>query len=81
MSKNSQFEACSTVSLDINGSVPGISDFGEDIVSEMGSDSRGISPYSYDGSKSGTNSVYNTETSIISVIFPSFMSKRAVAIL
>ena len=81
MSKNSQFEACSTVSLDINGSLAGISDFGEDIVLEEGSDSSGISPSSYDGSKSGTDSDYNTETSIISVIFPSFMSKRVAAIL
>ena len=44
LSKNSQFEVCSTVSLDINGSLAGISDFGEDIVSEEGSDSSGISP-------------------------------------
>ena len=29
-------------SLDINGSLAGISDFGEDIVSEAGSDSRAI---------------------------------------
>ena len=35
MSKNSQFEECSTVHLDINGSLAGISDFGEDIVSEF----------------------------------------------
>ena len=80
MSKNSQFEACSTVSLDINGSLAGISDFGEDIVSEAGNYSSGISPYSYYGSKGSTDSDYNTETSIISVIFPSFMSKRVVAI-
>ena len=31
MSKNSQFEVCSTVSLDINGSLAGILDFGGDI--------------------------------------------------
>ena len=36
MSKNLQFEECSTVPLDINGSLAGISDFGEDIVSEAG---------------------------------------------
>ena len=36
-SKNSQFEKCSIVPLDINGSLAGISDFGEDIVSEAGS--------------------------------------------
>ena len=50
-------------SLDINGSMAGISDFGEDIVSEAGSDSSGIS--SHDGSKSDTNNDYNTEPSII----------------
>ena len=38
-----------------NGSLAGISDFGEDIVSEAGSDSSGISPSSHDGSKSGTH--------------------------
>ena len=38
MSKNSQFEVFSTVSLDINGLLAGISDFGEDIVLEAGSD-------------------------------------------
>ena len=57
LSKNSQFEVCSTVSLDINGSLVGISDFGEDTVSEAGSDSSGIS--SHDGSKSDTDSDYN----------------------
>ena len=31
LSKNSQFEVCSTVSLDVNGSLVGISDFGEDM--------------------------------------------------
>ena len=40
--KNSQFEVCSTVSLDINGLLAGISDFSEDVVSEAGSDSGGI---------------------------------------
>ena len=42
LSKNSQFEVCSTVPLDINGSLAGISDFGEYIVSEAGSDSGGV---------------------------------------
>ena len=37
LSKNSQFEKCSIVPLDINGSLAGISDFGEDIASEAGS--------------------------------------------
>ena len=62
MSKNSQLEVCSTVPLDINGSLAGILDFGEDIVSEAGSDSGGIS--SHDGSKNDTDSDYNTEPSI-----------------
>ena len=39
LSKNTQFEVCSTVSLDINGSMTDTSDFGEEIVSEAGSDS------------------------------------------
>ena len=51
------------------------------IVSEAGSDSSGISPSSHDGSKSGTDSDYNTEPSIISAISSSFMPKRVVAIL
>ena len=34
LSKNSQFEECSTVPLDINGSLASILDFGEDIVSK-----------------------------------------------
>ena len=80
MSKNSQFEVCSTVSLDINGSLTGISDFGEDIVSEAGDDLSGVSPSSHDGSKSGTDSDYNTEPSIISAISSSFMEKRVAAI-
>ena len=63
MSKNSQFEDCSTVSLDIHGSLTGISDFGEDIVSEAGSDSGGVS--SHDGSKNDTDSDYKAEPSII----------------
>ena len=81
MSKNSQFEVCLTVSLYINGSLAGISDFGEDIVSKAGSDSIAISPSLHDGSKSGTNSDYNTEPSIISAISSSFMPKKVVAIL
>ena len=55
-------EVCSTVPLDINGSLAGILDFGEDIVPEAGSDSGGIS--SHDGSKNNTDSDYNTEPSI-----------------
>ena len=53
-SNNSQFEVCSTVSSDINGSLADISDFSEDIVSEAGSDSGDIS--SHDGSKIDTDS-------------------------
>ena len=68
LSKNSQFEVCSSVSLDINGSLAGISDFGD-----AGSDSSGIS--SHDGSKSDTDSDYNTEPSIISAICSSFNRK------
>ena len=64
LSKNSQFEECSIVPLDINGSLAGISGFGEDIVSEVGSASGGIS--THDGSKNDTDSGYNTEPSIIS---------------
>ena len=59
MSKNSQFEECSTVPLDIDGSLAGISDFGEDIVSEAGSASGGIPLH--DGSKNDTDSDYNTD--------------------
>ena len=47
-----------------------ISDFGEDIVSEGGSDSGDTS--SHDGSKNDTDSDYNTEPSIISTISSSF---------
>ena len=74
LSKNSQFEECSIVPLDINGSMAGISDFGEDIVSEAGSASGGIS--SHDGSKNDTDSDYNTELSIISTISSSFNRKK-----
>ena len=62
LSKNSQFEVCSTAPLDIICSLAGISGFGEDIVSEAGSDSGGIS--SHDGSKNNTDSDFNTEPSI-----------------
>ena len=74
LSKNSQFEVCSTVPLDINGSLTGTSDFGKDTVSEAGSDSGNIS--SHDGSKNDTGSDYNTEPSIISVIFLSLNRKE-----
>ena len=60
--------------LDINGSLAGISDFGEDIVSEAGSASGGIS--SHDGSKNDTDSDYNKEPSIISTISSSFNQKK-----
>ena len=79
MSKNSQFEKCSTVPLDRNGSLADISDFGEDIVSEAGSASGGIS--SHDGSKNDTDSDYITEPSIISAISSSFNRGKVVAIL
>ena len=79
MSKNSQFEECSIVPLDINGSLAGISDFGEDIISEAGSASGGIS--SHNGSKNDTDSDYNTEPSIISTISSSFNRRKVVAIL
>ena len=74
MSKNSQFEECSTVHLDINGSLAGISDFGKDLVSEAGSASGGIS--SHDGSKNGTDSDYITQPSIISANSSSFNRKK-----
>ena len=77
--KNSQFEEFSIVPLDINGSLAGILDFGEDIMSEAGSASDGIS--SHDGSKNNTDSDYNTEPSIISTISSSFNYKKVVAIL
>ena len=80
LSKNSQFEVCSTVPLNIKDSLAGISDFGEDIVSKAGSDSGGI--FSHDGSKNDTDSDYNTEPSIISAISSSLnRRKRVVAIL
>ena len=74
MSKNSHFEERSIVPLDINGLLVGISDFGEDIVSEAGSASGGIS--SHDGSKNDTDSDYNTEPPIISTISSSFNQKK-----
>ena len=73
LSKNSQFEVCPIVPLDINGSLAGILDFGVDIVLKAGSDSGGIS--SHDGSKNDTDSGYNTEPSIISAISSSFNRK------
>ena len=47
LSKNSEFEVCSTVPLDINGSLAGILDFGEDIVSKAGSNLGGISSHEW----------------------------------
>ena len=79
MSKNSQFEDCSTVPLDIKGLLADISDFGEDIVSKAGSASAGIS--SHDGSKNDTDSDYITEPSIISAISSCFNRRKVVAIL
>ena len=76
LSKNSQFEVCSTVLLDINGSLAGISDFGEDIVSEAGSASNSGGISSNDGSKNDTDSDYNTEPSIIPTISSSFNRKK-----
>ena len=52
----------------------GISDFEEDIVSEAGSPSGGIS--SHDGSKNNTDSDYITELSIVSTISSSFNRKK-----
>ena len=74
LSKNSQFEECSIVPLDINGPLAGIADFIEDIALEAGSASGGIS--SHDGSKNDTDSDYNMEPSIISTISSSFNRKR-----
>ena len=79
MSKNSQFEKCSTVPLDINGSLADISDFGEDKLSEAGSASGGIS--SHDGSINDMDSDYITKPSIISTISSSFNRRKVVAIL
>ena len=75
------FEVCSTVSLDINGSLASISDFDKDIMSKVGSDSSGTSLH--DSSKSDTNSNYNTERSILQCISNFFIlqPKRVVAIL
>ena len=74
LSKNSQFEVCSTVSLDINDLLAGISDFSEDIVSEAVSDSGGSGVSSHDGSKSDTDSDYNTEPSISAI--SSFFNRK-----
>ena len=73
LNKNSQFEVRSTIPLDINGSLAGILDFGEDLVPKAGSDSGGIS--SHDSSKNDTDSDNNTEPSIISAISSSFNRK------
>ena len=78
MSKNSQFEECSTVALDINSSLVDISDFGKDIVPQGRSALGGIS--SHDGSKNDTECYYITEPSIISEISSSF-NRRKVAVL
>ena len=60
--------------FDINGSLAGISDFGEDTVSEARSGSSGIS--SPCCSKSDTDRDYNTESSIISTISSSLNRKE-----
>ena len=60
--------------FDVNGSLAGISDFSEDIVSDAGTASGGIS--SHDGSKNDTDSDYITEPSIISTISSSFNRKK-----
>ena len=70
LSENSQWELCSTVSSGINDSLVGISDISEDIMSETGSDSVGIS--SHDDSESDTDSDYNPEPST-----PAISPKRA----
>ena len=67
LEQDSQFEVCSTVSSDINGSLAGISDFSEDTVSETGNDSGGIS--SHDGSKSDTAAIIISGTLDISNFF------------
>ena len=74
LSKNSRFEECSIVPLDVNGSLAGISDFGEDIVSEAGTPSGGTS--SHDGGKNDTDSDYITESSITSTTSSSFNRKN-----
>ena len=62
-----------------SSTLAGVSDFGEDIVSEAGSDSGGIS--SYHGGKIDMDSDYNMEPSIILAISSSFNRKEFVAIL
>ena len=79
MSKKLQFEVCSTVPLDINGSLASILDFGEDVVSKAGSDSGGIS--SHNGNKNDTDSDYNMEPSDHISNFFILQPKRVVAIL
>ena len=60
-------------SFRLNGSLAGILDFGEDIVSKAGSDSGGI--FLHNDSKNDTDSDYNAEPSIISAIYWSFNRK------
>ena len=57
----------------MNDSLESVSDFSEDSVSEMGSNSGGIS--SHNGGKSNTSSDYNPETST-SAISSSFNRKE-----
>ena len=73
LSNSSQLEVCSTVSSDINGSLAGISDFSEDIVSETGNGLSGIS--SHDGSKSDTDCDYNPKP-LTSAFFLPFIRKE-----
>ena len=70
----SEFEECSIVPLVVNGSLAGISNFGENKVSEAGSALGGIS--SHDSCKNDTDRDYNTEPSIISTISSSFNRKK-----
>ena len=79
LSNNSRFEACSTVSSVTKRSLVGILDFSEDIGSETGSDSGGIS--SHDGSKSDTDSDYNPKPLTSAIFHLSFEKSRVVAIL
>ena len=81
MSKNSQFEECSTVPLDINGSLAD-TDIRFWRRYSVGSGKRfagGISLH--DGSKNDKDSDYITEPSIISAISSSFNRRKVVAIL
>ena len=76
LSKNSQFEECSIVPLDILKRLAGghIRYLAKIYMSEAGSASGGIS--SHDGSKNDTDSNYNTEPSIVSTISSSFNRKK-----